>query len=157
MLIVNPLTAVAFFEIAKRNKDVAIVSNAAVGALGQMVLRLGRWNRVPVIHIVRRDAQVGMLHSMGGEYILNSSDMDFYNKLHQLSHQLKATLILDQVGGEQSRKLLDAVPSGSPILVYGSLSSVKNDTTSQASDPTKLLITTAMIPIIARNSMPTRT
>ena len=137
MLIVNPLTAVAFFEIAKQNKHVAIVSNAAAGALGQMVLRLGRRIRVPVIHVVRRDAQVGMLHSMGGEYVLNSSDTDFYDKLHQLSHQLNATLILDPVAGEQSRKLLDAVPSGSTLLVYGSLSSVKNDTTSQTSDPTK--------------------
>ncbi len=138
MLIVNPLTAVAFFEIARRKKHRAMINHAAAGALGQMVLRMGQSRHVPVIHIVRREAQVELLRSMGGEYILNSTDSDFDEKLHRLAHQLKATLILDPVGGDQTRQLLNAAPSGSTALVYGSLSGIKNDPASQGiGDPTK--------------------
>jgi NADPH:quinone reductase-like Zn-dependent oxidoreductase len=138
MLIVNPLTAVAFFEIAKQGRHSAIINNAAAGALGQMILRLGKRNHIPVIHIVRREAQVEPIRSLGAEYVLNSADKDFYDQLHQLSHQLKATLILDPVGGEQTWQLLDAVPSGSTVLVYGSLSGIRSAAISQGpSNPMK--------------------
>lgn len=41
-LIVNPLTALAFFDIVKRGSHTAIVNNAAASALGRMIIRLGR-------------------------------------------------------------------------------------------------------------------
>ena len=138
MLIVNPLTVVAFFEIAKRGKHKAMINHAAAGALGQMIVRMGQSRHIPVIHIVRREAQVALLRSMEAKHILNSSDTDFDEKLHRLAHQLKATLILDPVGGEQTIRLLNVAPSHSTALVYGSLSGIKNDTASQIlDDPTK--------------------
>jgi NADPH:quinone reductase-like Zn-dependent oxidoreductase len=138
MLIVNPLTAVAFFEIAKHGKHKAIMNNAAAGALGQMILRLGQSKHVPIIHIVRRDEQVELLRSMGAEHVLNSSDTDFTNKLRRLSHKLSATLILDPVGGEHTRRLLDLVPGKATALLYGSLAGIKENPISQTmSDSTK--------------------
>ncbi len=133
MLITNPMTALAFFDIAKRDKHAAIVSNAAASALGQMSLRLGQLYHLPIIHIVRRQAQVELLHSLGGEYILNSSDPDFHAQLRTLAHRLKATLILDPVAGEQTQELLDAAPPGSTALVYGYLSGKRSEITPQAS------------------------
>ena len=98
-------------------------------------MHLGQTEHVPVIHIVRRQAQVELLRSFGGEYILNSADPDFYNQLQVLAHQLKATLILDPVGGDQTQRLLDAAPSASTAVVYGSLSGRKMDGISN--DPRK--------------------
>ena len=138
MLIINPLTSLAFFEIAKQGKHAAMVNNAAAGALGQMILRLGQSYHLPIIHIMRRKEQVELLRSMGAQYILNSTDTNFIEHLRQLSHELKATLILDPIGGEQTWQLLDATPSGSTVLVYGSLSGIRNNTASQGyNDPTK--------------------
>ncbi len=127
MMIVNPMSALAFFEIAKQERHAAIVSNAAAGALGRMILRLGQIYRKPVIHLVRRAEQVELLRSLGGEYVLDSNAPDFYAQLRMLSSRLKATLILDPVGGEQTRQLLDATPKDSTIVVYGSLAG-KRDT-----------------------------
>ncbi len=127
MMIVNPMTALAFFEIAKRDRHAVIVSNAAASALGRMILRLGQLYNVPVIHIVRRQEQVELLHSLGGQYLLNSSDPDFYAQLRKLSSQLKATLILDPVAGDQAQGLLDAAPDGSTLLIYGTLSGKRID------------------------------
>ncbi len=137
-LIVNPLTALAFFDIAKRGKHAAIVSNAAASALGRMILRLGQTRNIPVINIVRRPEQVELLRSLGGEYVLNSHDADFEARLRTLSYRLKATLILDPVAGDQTRRLLEAAPPGSKALVYGSLSGQKLEITRQnASDRDK--------------------
>lgn len=120
-MIVNPMTAYAFFEIAKRGKHAAIVSNAAASALARMILRLGQIYNIPVIHIVRRPEQVELLQTPGARYILNNSDSGFLAQLHELSNQLKATLIHDPVAGDQVQGLLDAVPDNSTLLVYGTL------------------------------------
>lgn len=121
MLLVNPLTALAFFDIAKRGKHAAIVSTAAASALGRMIARLGARNGVPIINIVRRQSQVELLRSMGAEYALNSSDSDFMAQLHTLTHQLNATLLLDALAGKQTQQLLAAGPARSTVVVYGYL------------------------------------
>ncbi len=122
MLIVNPMTAVSFFDLAKSEKHAAIVSTAAASALGRMVTRLGRQNGLPVINIVRRQEQVELLDSLGAQYVLNSLDDDFADRLRELAHQLNATLLLDAVGGDMTQRLLDAAPFGSTMLVYSNLS-----------------------------------
>jgi len=122
MLIVNPMTAISFFDIAKSEKHAAIVSTAAAGALGRMIIRLGQQHGLPVINIVRRREQVELLESLGAQYVLNSLDEDFPERLRTLAHQLKATLILDAVGGNLTQLLLDASPFGSTVLVYSNLS-----------------------------------
>ena len=120
--IVNPMTALAFFEIAKQENHSAIVSTAAAGALGRMILKLGVRENIPVIHIVRREEQVRLLRSLGGEHVLNSTEPDFTNRFRILSTQLKATLILDAVGGELTGQLINASPFGSVLVIYGFLS-----------------------------------
>jgi NADPH2:quinone reductase len=131
-LIVNPMTALAFFEIAKQGKHAAIVSNAAASALGRMILRLGQTYHVPVIHLVRRQEQAELLRSLGGEHVLNSSDPNFQDQLGTLSNRLKATLLLDPVG-EKTREYLDVMPERSTAIVYGSLSNKRIESGSPGS------------------------
>ncbi len=122
MMLVNPLTALAFFTMVKRDSHAAIVNTAAASALGRMILRLGLRHHVPVINIVRRREQADMLKSMGAQYVLESKGTDFAESVHTLMHELHATLILDAVGGELARQLLDAAPFGSTLLLYANLS-----------------------------------
>jgi NADPH:quinone reductase len=122
MLLVNPLSALAILEIAKRGKHRAIVSTAAASALGGMILRLGKRYNIPIIHIVRRQAQVDGVRGLGGEYVLNSSDADFVEQLRTMAHQLRATLLLDAIGDDMTQQLADVAPFGSTILLYSRLS-----------------------------------
>jgi len=121
-LIVDPMTALAFFDIARQGRHRAIVSHAAAGALGRMILRLGQAYHIPIIHVVRRPEQVELLRSLGGQHVLNSNDPGFVDRLRRISREMKATLILDPVAGRQTRELLDAAPNGSTVLVYGRMS-----------------------------------
>ncbi len=122
MMLVNPLTALAFFDIVRREKHAALVNTAAASALGKMIIRLGHRYQVPVINIVRRQEQVDLLRSLGARFVLQSNDPNFYVQLRDLTHRLKATLILDAVGGELAQQLLDATPFGSTLLLYANLS-----------------------------------
>ncbi len=122
MLLVNPMTAMAFFEIARREKHKAIVNTAAASSLGRMIDLLGKKERIPVINIVRNEKQKNLLVNRGSQHILDSSDSQFQRKLHALSHTLHATLVLDAIGGSMTRHVMLAAPSGSSILIYGNLS-----------------------------------
>ena len=122
MLLVNPLSALAILEIAARGKHRALVSTAAASALGAMLLRLGKRRGLPIIHIVRRRAQVDVVRANGGEHVLNSSDADFEAQLRALADKLSATLFLDAIGGSFTQQLAQAAPNGSTLLLYSRLS-----------------------------------
>jgi NADPH:quinone reductase len=118
MLLVNPLSALAIMDIARRGKHKAIVSTAAASALGGMILRLGKRYKIPIIHIVRRQEQVHLVSQRGGEVVLNSSDPQFGKQLKDLAHQYQATLWLDAIGGSLTQVLAEAAPYDSTILLY---------------------------------------
>ena len=122
MSLVNPLTAIAFFEIAKQNKHRAIINNAAASALGRMVELLGKKHRIPVINIVRNQTQAVMLRQLGSKYVLDSSEPSFIKDLGTISHDLSATLLFDPVCSRQLEEMCDALPSGSTVIIYGNLS-----------------------------------
>jgi NADPH:quinone reductase-like Zn-dependent oxidoreductase len=121
-LIVNPMTALAFFEIIQNGKHAAFVNTAAASQLGRMLIRMAHKRGIPLINIVRRDEQADLLHSLGAEYVLVSTRADFDQKLKELAHRLRATLFLDAIAGDFTQRLIDASPAGSLILLYSNLS-----------------------------------
>ncbi|MBI5008935.1 MAG: alcohol dehydrogenase catalytic domain-containing protein [Bacteroidia bacterium] len=126
MSLVNPLTAIGFFEIARDERHKAIINNAAASALGRMVELLGKKHDIPVINIVRKDEQVLMLKGSGSEYVLNSSSPSFIDDLGRLSLELNATLLFDSTCSPQLGKMISALPAGSSVVIYGNLSGEEN-------------------------------
>jgi NADPH:quinone reductase-like Zn-dependent oxidoreductase len=122
MMLVNPLTAWALVDVARRGRHKAIVQIAAASALGKMVVRLGRKFSIPVINVVRRSEQVEILRAFGAEHVLRSSDDAFDSNLRKLCQDLGATISFDAVSGEMSGRVLRAQPNGSELIVYGALS-----------------------------------
>ena len=127
MMFVNPMTAIAFFDVYNTTPNPSkklrgIINTAAASALGRMVIRFGKQKGIPVISVVRREEQVEMLKSAGAEYIVNSSDPDFETKLKELAHRLNATILFDAVGGKLPQQLLSSAPKGSNLYIYGRLS-----------------------------------
>jgi len=119
MSAINPMTASAFLEIAKKGRHKAIVLTAAASALGQMVNRLGRSEGVQIINVVRREAQVELLKRQGATVVLNSSESNFDQQLHDACHRYEARLAFDAVAGPLTGQLLQALPphSKSPFLL----------------------------------------
>lgn len=126
MSLVNPLTALGFFEIAKENHHKAIINNAAASALGRMVELLGGKNNIPVINIVRKADQVKALKNSGSKYVLDSSSPSFIEDLGKISHELGATVLFDSTCSSQLGKMIGVLPSGSSVIIYGNLSGEEN-------------------------------
>jgi NADPH:quinone reductase len=122
MSVVNPLTAVALIDIAKKAGHKTIINTAAASALGQMLIRLGQQEGVEVIGIVRREAQVDLLKQQGAAHVLDSSDPDFARQLHDICHQHRVRLAFDAIAGDSPLTLLAAMPSHSKVTVYGGMS-----------------------------------
>jgi len=121
MSAINPLTAMAFLEIAKEQDHKAIVLTAAASALGQKVNRLAQSEGVQVINIIRREKEEDILKTLGATIILNSSEGDFDQLLQDACHQNEARLAFDAVAGPLTGRLLAAMPPESKVTVYSCL------------------------------------
>jgi NADPH:quinone reductase len=121
-MLVNPLTAWALVDTARKGGHRAAVQTAAASALGRMVVRLGQRFRLPIINLVRRAEQVELLEGMGAEHVLNTTTPGFDDELRRICHKLGATISFDAVAGEMSGRVLRAQPRRSRMLVYGGLS-----------------------------------
>ena len=80
-------------------------------------------NKTPLINIVRKDEQVTLLkEEYGAEFVLNSSSPNFTEEFIKLCKEMKATALIECIGGETTGKLLECLPSRSTVVVYGALS-----------------------------------
>lgn len=121
-MLVNPLSAWALMDLARRGGHKAIAQTAAASALGRMVIRLGSRFNIETINIVRRDEQAALLKSSGAVHILNSTHPNFDAELKARCRELNAKLVFDAVAGEMTGRVLQALPRNGRVIVYGALS-----------------------------------
>ncbi len=122
MSLVNPLTAIAMLQKAKSFGTSTVIHTAAASALGRMLNRYLPDNGVNIINIVRRKEQEELLRKEGANFVLNSTDKDFEEKLRNTAANLKAKLAYDAIGGEMTGILIKNMPKFSRVEVYGALS-----------------------------------
>src|SRR3546814_15788118 len=64
-----------------------------------MLVKICAKDGIPLVNIVRSDAQVDILKSIGAKYIVNSSADDFMERLIDAIAETGATLGFDATGG----------------------------------------------------------
>ncbi len=121
-LIVNPLTAVGLLETARHGGHRAAVQTAAASQLGRMLIAMAKRDKYPLINVVRRKEQAELLKSLGAEHVLCSEDADFASQLQALCVRLGATAAFEAVGGDMTGNIINRMPPGSTVYVYGDLS-----------------------------------
>jgi len=121
-MLTNPLTATVLVSRAQREGHRAVVQAAAAGALGKMIARLALARGLPMVHVVRSEAQRQAVLQLGATDALDSSAPGFDEALRTRCRALGATLALDPVGGELTGRLLAALADGGVVRVYGALS-----------------------------------
>ncbi len=121
-LFINPFTAYAMFDEALKSGTKAIIQTAANGQVGRIIRFFARENGIKVINLVRKIEHVEAIKSEGEPFVLNLNDENFYENLKNLNNDLKATTAIDAVGGEITGKLLNVMPDGSQVILYGGLS-----------------------------------
>ncbi len=107
---VNPLTALGFTETMKAEGYAGIIHAAAASNLGQMLVRICKADAIPLINIVRNQAQVDLLKGIGAEHVLDSSAENFVNDLTDKIEATGIFLGFDPIGGGKlSSQILGAM------------------------------------------------
>jgi len=122
---VNPLTALSFVEAMRREGHKALVHTAAASNLGQMLVKICQADGVPLVNIVRSQAQVDLLRGIGAEHVVNSSSPTYLADLTAAIEATGATLGFDAIGGgKQASQILAAMETvaskGAAFSRYGS-------------------------------------
>lgn len=107
---VNPMTALSMVETMKLEGFGGLVHTAAASNLGQMLVRICKADNVPLVNIVRSQAQVDLLKGQGAEHVCNSGDKDFMAQLMTAIEATGAMLAFDATGGgELASDILNAM------------------------------------------------
>lgn len=96
---VNPLTALAFTEVMRREGHTALMHTAAASNLGQMLVKICAKDGIPLVNIVRSAEQVALLKGIGANHVLDSSTETFMDDLVAALVETGATLGFDAIGG----------------------------------------------------------
>jgi NADPH2:quinone reductase len=125
-LFVNPMTAQGFINTMRAEGHEALVHTAAASNLGQMLAKLCLKEGVPLVAIVRSDAQKKILTDIGLTHVIDSTKDDFMAKLIDALAETGATLGFDAIGGgKMASHILTAMEKaaavrGAEFSVYGS-------------------------------------
>jgi NADPH:quinone reductase-like Zn-dependent oxidoreductase len=107
---VNPLTALGMVETMRAEGHVAIVHTAAASNLGQMLVRVCLEERIPLVNVVRKPEQAGLLRDLGAQYVVDTSAPSFFKDLTDAVAATKATIVFDAIGGgELGSQILTAM------------------------------------------------
>ena len=94
----NPLTALAFEEIAVNGQVKTIAMTAAASQLGRMIIRLLKPHNINIIAIVRKEDQANLLkEDYKLKYVLNSSDEDFFDQFSKLVSELSPSYMFEAI------------------------------------------------------------
>jgi hypothetical protein len=96
---VNPLTALGFAETMRREGHGALIHAAAASSLGQILQKVCIEDGIPLVNVVRSDAQVRALRDIGAAHVLDSSTPTFFDDLVAAVGATGATLAFDPIGG----------------------------------------------------------
>ena len=122
MFFVNPLTAISFIKIKKKESYDLIVMSAAASALGKMTLHLANEAGIPFIGLVRKEDQLEELVKNSVLAAIDVSKDSYREKLKSTCSKFRKVLYLDCVAaGETPYKILSCIPGGSKMLIYGQL------------------------------------
>jgi NADPH:quinone reductase-like Zn-dependent oxidoreductase len=120
---VNPASAFVMTRYVLRVPQGAwLLQTAAGGALGRIVVRLGKIYGFKTINIVRRQEQVEELRRLGADNVIVSSSPGWSDEVRKLTGDSGVPCALDAVGGETAVEAVRSLGTGGRLLVYGTLS-----------------------------------
>jgi NADPH:quinone reductase len=96
---VNPLTALSMTEVMRREGHTALVHTAAASNLGQMLVKICLKDGIPLVNIVRSEAQAALLRGIGATHVCDSSAPTFMADLTTALIDTGATIAFDAIGG----------------------------------------------------------
>lgn len=118
--LVNVMTAYAFLEEIAEAGHHGIIATAGNSATGRALASLARHRNLPVIHLVRNEAERDALEDVGVDHVIVTRD-GFTETLAAQAERLGATAVFDGIGGELPGVIAPSLPDNATIYLYGLL------------------------------------
>merc|ERR1712002_578966 len=96
---VNPLTAVAICDVAKRKGSPAFIHTVGNSQLGQMMVKLARSQGVTIVNMVRKEEGKVLLESLGAQHVIVTSREGWQQEIKQLIEKLNISVAFDAIAG----------------------------------------------------------
>ncbi|MCR9134419.1 MAG: zinc-binding dehydrogenase [Alphaproteobacteria bacterium] len=119
--VVNPLTAMAMFDIVGSTGSKSFIMTAANSQLCKLMTALGRDNDIAPIAIIRNEAQAQHLKDLGAKHVLDCTASDFATQMKQIIQAEKPRVMLDAVANQMSADVFAMMPNRARWVVYGIL------------------------------------
>lgn len=120
-LIVNPLTALAMFDIVREEGEKAFVLTAAASQLCKLMMGVAREAGFRPIALVRRDDQAELLRKAGAAHVLNAAADGFADDFAALCREERPRVLLDAVTGPLASQVFHLMPKRARWIIYGRL------------------------------------
>lgn len=120
-MIVNPLTALAMFDIVRAEGEKSFVLTAGASQLCKLIMGVAREEGFRPIAIVRRDEQIPLLLAAGAAHVLNAESPGFAKALREVMKAERPRIFLDAVSGPLASAIFEAMPRRARWIVYGRL------------------------------------
>ncbi|WP_420396824.1 zinc-binding dehydrogenase [Nioella sp.] len=120
-LIVNPMTAMAMFDIVRADGAGAFVFTAGGSQLGKFLIGLAKDAGIAAVPVVRRAEQAETLKALGAADVLVSTSPDFADRAKAVMAEHGPRILLDAVADQVTADLFSAMPRGARWVCYGRL------------------------------------
>lgn len=134
-MIVNPITALAMFDIVREEGEKAFILTAAASQLCKLLINVARDEGYRAIAIVRRDDQIPLLEQAGAAHVLNEKAPDFAERLAAVCKSEQPRILLDAVTGPLAAKIFATMGKRARWIIYGRL----DDRTTPIPEPGQLI------------------
>ena len=120
-MIVNPLTALAMFDIVKEEGEKAFIVSAGASQLCKLMIAEAKEAGYRPIALVRRDEQIEPLIALGAAHVLNTESSSFDADFRAVAKAEKPRIFLDAVANSTSALVFNGMGRGARWVIYGKL------------------------------------
>ena len=121
--IVNPLTAMAMFDIVRKAESKSFVLTAGASQLSKLLISLARDEGLSAIVFVRRAEMIEPLTRLGAAHVILETDPNALETFREISRREKPRVMLDAVANQLSCDIFFAMPNRANWVIYGKLDS----------------------------------
>lgn len=122
-ILIQGLTARTFIDEAfKVEPGHFVLIWAAAGGVGQILVQLVKQRGAHPIAIASTKEKLDIAHSLGAEYLINSTSDDILDKVHEITNGQGVDVSFDSVGKDSFEISLSAIKRKGSLISYGNSS-----------------------------------
>ena len=118
-LLSTGVAAYALIEAARAKGARAIANTSTNTPLGRMLAVCAGRRGVPMLHLVEHGSDAAALKALGARHVVDLSTDVSDGQLQALFQALGVSVVLDSRPGDRTQQLLQALPTGGSVMVYG--------------------------------------